>query len=163
MRFQALNNLRRHLASLLKLKLKLIFTAIWTIVSTYLILWMINKITPLRTTMVSELLGADYTVHNILHGGTGIEQAVETLKYLDPEIPTDIEPTGNNLGHSMYLEDNFAEGFDLRSKKLENARLSLSMMFAENVRLLDVQDFLEHTGVPQNIRPTSGGGAFGRF
>jgi len=39
----------------------------------------------------------------------------------------------------------------------------LSMMFAENVRLLDVQDFIEHTGVSKNIRPTSGGGAFGRF
>ena len=136
----------------------------WTIITTYLILWMINKITPLRTQVVCELLGADYTVHNIMHGGaSGIAKAVETLKYVDPDIPTDIEPTGNNLGHSMYLEDNYAEGFDLRSKKLENAGLTLSMMFAENVRLLDVQEFIEHTGVPKNIRPTSGGGAFGRY
>ena len=137
--------------------------AIWTILATFLMLWCINKITPIRTTVIGELLGADYTVHSIMHGGTGTEKAVETLKYLDPEIPTDIQPTGNNLGHSMYLEDNFADGFDLRQKKLEKASLQLSMMFAEHVQLLDVQQFMDQDGIVENIRPTSGGGAFGRY
>ena len=53
--------------------------------------------TPLRCHMVEELLGADYSVHNILHGGIGIEQAVEVLKDFH-EVTEGLDPTGNNLG-----------------------------------------------------------------
>lgn len=37
----------------------------WGISITFLLLWLVNKITPLRMTPEDELLGADYTEHNI--------------------------------------------------------------------------------------------------
>ena len=54
------------------------------------------------------------TEHNILHAGIGIEQAVEVLQNFHDNIPTNIDPTGNNVGHTMYLENNFASGFENR-------------------------------------------------
>ena len=53
---------------------------------------------PIRTLIVNELLGADYTEHNILHGGIGMEVAVEILKHIEDDIDLDLEPTGKNLG-----------------------------------------------------------------
>jgi hypothetical protein len=37
----------------------------WGVSSTFLLLWLVNKITPLRMTAKDEILGADYTEHNI--------------------------------------------------------------------------------------------------
>ena len=54
---------------------------------------------PLRTPVVNELLGADYSEHNILHAGIGIEKAVDILKTFH-DIEEDLDPTGNNLGKS---------------------------------------------------------------
>ena len=48
---------------------------------------------------MNELLGADYSEHNILHAGIGIEKAVDILKTFH-DIEEDLDPTGNNLGKS---------------------------------------------------------------
>lgn len=37
----------------------------WGFSTTFLLLWLVNKITPLRMTREDELLGADYSEHNI--------------------------------------------------------------------------------------------------
>lgn len=37
----------------------------WGVSSTFLLLWLVNKITPLRMDPKDEILGADYTEHNI--------------------------------------------------------------------------------------------------
>lgn len=58
----------------------------------------INKVVPIRSPLVSELLGADYTEHNILHGGIGIEKAVDVLHEFFDDIASGLDPTGNNLG-----------------------------------------------------------------
>ena len=58
-------------------------------------------------------MGADYVEHNILHGSIGIENAVEVLQNFH-DIQTGIDPTGKNLGHMMYLENTFADGFENR-------------------------------------------------
>ena len=58
--------------------------------------------TPLHCHMVEELLGADYSVHNILHGGIGIEEAVEILKDFH-EVTEGLDPTGNNLGETCSI------------------------------------------------------------
>ena len=58
----------------------------------------------MRASLVDELLGADYSVHNILHDGVGIESAVDVLsKYHD--VQTGLEATGKNLGDDFL---NFA-------------------------------------------------------
>jgi hypothetical protein len=52
------------------------------------------------------LLGADYSEHNILHGGIGIEKAVDILaKFYD--IASGLDPTGNNLGTKTNEAENF--------------------------------------------------------
>ncbi len=60
----------------------------------------VSVFVPLRMSTVEELLGADYTVHNILHPGIGVEEAVEVLKqaYGEDKVQVGIQPTGNNLG-----------------------------------------------------------------
>lgn len=49
---------------------------------------------------VDELLGADYSVHNILHPDIGLERAVDVLSESGDGggIAVGIQPTGNNLG-----------------------------------------------------------------
>lgn len=42
----------------------------WGICSTFLLLWLVNKITPLRMSMEDEILGADLTEHNISTGAS---------------------------------------------------------------------------------------------
>lgn len=37
----------------------------WGIFSTFLLLWLVNKITPLRMSIEDEILGADFAEHNI--------------------------------------------------------------------------------------------------
>ena len=49
------------------------------------------------------------------------------------------------------------------TKVISSVARTAIMMFAENVRLLDVEHFMEHDGLAENVRPTSGGGAFGRY
>ena len=55
----------------------------------------------MRSSIVNELLGADYSEHNILHAGIGIEKAVDVLKAFH-DIQTDLDPTGKNLGSCIY-------------------------------------------------------------
>jgi hypothetical protein len=37
----------------------------WGFFSTFLLLWFVNKVTPLRMSVEDEILGADYAEHNI--------------------------------------------------------------------------------------------------
>lgn len=45
--------------------LAVISITVWGIFSTFLLLWLVNKVTPLRMSVEDEILGADYTEHNI--------------------------------------------------------------------------------------------------
>lgn len=38
----------------------------WAVSVTFLLLWLVNKVTPLRMNPEDEILGADYSEHNIL-------------------------------------------------------------------------------------------------
>lgn len=127
---------------------------IWSLLTTAVLLWCINKIVPIRSSLIQELLGADYIEHNILHGSIGIENAVDILKNYQSDIPTGIDPTGRNLGHNMFLEDNFAEGY-------ENLKATLDMIFDQDFSTSEVETFVkEESG---RKRPySSQGGAFGR-
>ena len=56
---------------------------------------------------MEEILGSDYCVHNILHEGIGVEEAVDTLSAYHDDITTGLDPAGVNLGHVIYLEMHF--------------------------------------------------------
>lgn len=51
----------------------------WGMLSTFIILWGINKITPIRMDPHEELLGADLCEHNIMHGHVSIRGLAFTL------------------------------------------------------------------------------------
>ncbi len=99
---------------------------------------------------VDELLGADYSIHNILHAGLGLERAVQVLKEYHKDITTDLDPTGNNLGHMMYLEENFAE----KKQDVRQARMTLSAIFGHRVLDRDISQYRsEHLGRGQVAPP----------
>ncbi len=146
---------------------------LWSLVTTFLFLWSINKLVPLRSSLIQELLGADYSEHNILHGSIGIEKAVEVLQNFHDNIPKGLDPTGNNLGHMMYLEDNFAEGFENRpdnnatENHLSNVTDMLNLILGSDAETSvtneQVEEFVQQ--MPSNgdrVRRATSGGAFGR-
>lgn len=55
--------------------LAVICIAFWGISVTFLLLWLVNKITPIRMDPKDELLGADYSEHNILPRPKALETA----------------------------------------------------------------------------------------
>ena len=127
----------------------------WSVVTTYLMLKLIDKLVPFRASTVDELLGADYAVHNILHPGLGIEEAVEILKEYHDDIVVNIESTGKNVGHMKYLEENLTKS---RSR-------ALSAIFGHRVTNEDMEQFEEDNFnyLSSRIKPrkSEGGGAFG--
>ena len=135
--------------------------ALWAILSTYILLTAIDQITPLRTPVVNELLGADYADHNILNSGAGVDKAVNILKEYH-DISEGLQPSGNNLGHSMYLEDNYCDTFT-KDQVLERTRLSLSSLFG--ARDITSQDVITYSKKIKSNRPppkiSEGGGIFG--
>lgn len=54
-----------------------------------------------------ELLGADYTEHNIHHPGVGVTRAVSVLKKHDDKVDLQLIPVGKNKGHMDYLESKY--------------------------------------------------------
>ena len=60
---------------------------------------MVDKIIHFRLTEEEELLGADYSEHNVLHKGIGMLEAVEILKDVDSAVDLGLEPTGKSLGN----------------------------------------------------------------
>jgi Ammonium Transporter Family len=53
--------------------LTVICIVFWGVSSTFLLLWLVNKITPLRMEPKDEILGADYTEHNIKQWPRAVE------------------------------------------------------------------------------------------
>ena len=69
---------------------------------------MVDKIIHFRLTEEEELLGADYSEHNVYHPGVGVTRAVSVLKKHDPTVDYNLETVGKNKGHMDYLEKNYA-------------------------------------------------------
>ena len=68
----------------------------------------IDKIIPFRLTEHEELLGADYTEHNVHHPGVGVTRAVSVLKKHDEKVDLNLVPVGKNKGHMDFLERVYA-------------------------------------------------------
>lgn len=58
--------------------LAVICIVFWAISSTFLLLWLVNKVTPLRMAAEDEILGADYTEHNIKQPPGAMEALVNS-------------------------------------------------------------------------------------
>ena len=134
--------------------------AVWAMTTTYIILCLIDRIVPLRTPLVNELLGADFSDHNILDAGTGMEKTIGMLKEYH-DITEGLQTSGLNMGHAMYLENNY--GAHIQPTELINkTRLSLSFLFPSNKITND--DLITYTKTISNVTPrlSEGGGLFGK-
>ncbi|XP_055839159.1 putative ammonium transporter 2 isoform X1 [Episyrphus balteatus] len=79
----------------------------WGICSTFLLLYIVNKIIPIRMEPNEELLGADLMEHRIRHSQIGLSRAISALAPLkiDLEEIVGIRPIGLNPGHEKSLDE----------------------------------------------------------
>lgn len=79
----------------------------WGVCSTFALLWVINKLIPIRMDPNEELLGADLMEHRIRHSKIGISRALSALQplKLDLEEITGVPPIGQNPRHDEMLEE----------------------------------------------------------
>ncbi|GAB0090904.1 Ammonium transporter [Sergentomyia squamirostris] len=78
----------------------------WATITTYMLLWVINKVIPIRMDPFEELLGADLMEHRVRHGQIGLSRALSTLGPRKPELGAmkAIARIGINPGHDQLLE-----------------------------------------------------------
>lgn len=78
----------------------------WSATTTFILLFLINKVKPIRMSPHEELLGADLVEHGIRHQGLGLSRTVSALRRhsdvdeklreaLGGELPAEV---GSNLG-----------------------------------------------------------------
>ncbi|XP_035796478.1 putative ammonium transporter 2 [Anopheles albimanus] len=81
--------------------------ACWGVCVTFLLLWLINKIVPIRMDPNEELLGADLMEHRIRHTQIGISRALSALApiQLDLGDVIDAPPIGRNPGHERCVDE----------------------------------------------------------
>ncbi|XP_039449730.2 putative ammonium transporter 2 [Culex pipiens pallens] len=79
----------------------------WAICVTFALLWIINKIVPIRMDPNEELLGADLMEHRIRHSQIGISRALSALAPLKVDLD-DVQkapPIGRNPGHEQCIDE----------------------------------------------------------
>lgn len=79
----------------------------WGLCSTFLLLWIINKIVPIRMEVNEELLGADLMEHRIRHQSIELSRAISALAPLQIDISelAGVPKIGINPGHERSLEE----------------------------------------------------------
>lgn len=77
----------------------------WGICSTILLLWIIDKLIPIRMDPNEELLGADLIEHRIKHAQIGLSRALSALRpiQLDLSEMVGVPSIGINPGHEDVL------------------------------------------------------------
>ncbi|CAO1387079.1 unnamed protein product [Diamesa serratosioi] len=79
----------------------------WGVFSTFILLWVINKIVPIRMDPNEELLGADLMEHRIYHGQIGISRALSALAPVKVDLKEmmGVPKIGRNPGHDNCIEE----------------------------------------------------------
>lgn len=79
----------------------------WGVCSTFALLWMINKLIPIRMDPNEELLGADLMEHRIRHSQIGLSRALSALQPLNVDLSqiAGIPPIGMNPRHDEMLQE----------------------------------------------------------
>ncbi len=77
----------------------------WGICSTFLLLWMIDKIIPVRMDANEEILGADLMEHRIRHSQIGLSRAISALSPISVDLKevTGISQIGVNPMHDKIV------------------------------------------------------------
>lgn len=56
-------------------------------------------------TEIQELVGADYSEHNVFHSGVGVTRAVSAIKRYDKSVDLGLVPVGKNKGEQVERKD----------------------------------------------------------
>ncbi|CAK1548823.1 unnamed protein product [Leptosia nina] len=89
---------------------------VWAGLVTMILLWLIDKVLPIRMDPYDELLGADLTEHRIRHGQVGVSRAVSALRpFHKSNSIEEVGGIGVNTGHTMII-DKLSELKKQRSK-----------------------------------------------
>ncbi|XP_045508309.1 putative ammonium transporter 2 [Colias croceus] len=103
---------------------------LWGALVTMALLWLIDRVLPIRMDPYDELLGADLTEHRVRHGQVGVSRAVSALRPFHRS--NSIEDVGNigvNTGHNMVI-DKLSELKKKRSKS-GNLKIFTNQAFVE--------------------------------
>ncbi|KAL0859084.1 hypothetical protein ABMA27_010931 [Loxostege sticticalis] len=77
----------------------------WGALVTMALLWIIDKVMPIRMDPYEELLGADLTEHKIRHGQVGVSRAVSALRpFHRSNSIEEVGGIGVNTGHSLVVD-----------------------------------------------------------
>ncbi|XP_034234262.1 putative ammonium transporter 2 [Thrips palmi] len=80
----------------------------WSFASTMVLLWLIDKVVPIRLGPHEELIGADLVEHRVKHEGVGVNEALAILAdHFDSALLSQIRSIGTNPGHEAYLATHF--------------------------------------------------------
>ena len=94
---------------LLKIQLlSALLLTVWAMSSTYVLLFLIDLICPIRMAEHMELLGADYCEHNVYHPGVGVTRAVSVLQHIPKftkHVDLSLKIVGHNYGHQACIEE----------------------------------------------------------
>lgn len=91
--------------------------ATWGLLVTMALLWVIDRIMPIRMDPYEELLGADLTEHRIRHGQVGVSRAVSALRpYHRSGSIEAVGGIGVNTGHNLVVEK-LREAHENKKKK----------------------------------------------
>ncbi|XP_015602614.1 putative ammonium transporter 3 isoform X2 [Cephus cinctus] len=84
--------------------LTVICLAVWSFLTSIILLWMVNKVIPIRMSVKEELLGADLVEHSVRHAQIGVSRAMSVLRpFSRQENFDEIVQIGINPGHESYL------------------------------------------------------------
>lgn len=106
--------------------LTVLVLTLWGLCATYLLLWLINKVIPIRMDPNEELLGADLMEHRIRHGQIGISRALSALAMSHPEVHAakEVPRVGVNPGHEKYLEEIAGAASKLEEERVREGQLA---------------------------------------
>lgn len=79
----------------------------WGFCSTFVLLYVINLIIPIRMDPTEELVGADLMEHRVRHAKIGISRAISALSPLQVNLDevSNVPPIGMNPGHEGIVDE----------------------------------------------------------
>ncbi|XP_053621103.1 putative ammonium transporter 2 [Plodia interpunctella] len=121
----------------------------WASLVTVALLWLIDKIMPIRMDPYEELLGADLTEHRIRHGQVGVSRAVSALRPFHRSHSIEgVDGIGVNSGHTIIL-DKLSE---INNQKLKEGNLKMftNNAFEDHGQGRKRKGLLNHASNPAN-------------